>query len=787
MKIYRSATQRHFLWMIIFSMLTTTLCGCPKDDKPASDLGPADLGPNDTQEISEEDIFQETLQTTDTIPDISDTDERSDISDSIPDSIDPYIRPRSCLHTINYTPQEPVEDVRIAGEWDWENPIIMSEEAGVYSTELDLPPGLYCYKFIIDDQWILDPQNPYQVYCNDVVNSGLRSSDRNQPLLALAEDPVSDGTSFSAKILFYSGCTGSAPSFIQGTLLHNETSTPVDTAWDPSDSSLTLSLNNLEPGKYTVRVEASDREGISAEPVLLVFWIEESPFLWKDALIYMIMTDRFVNGNTNNDPAPAPRAVASADWFGGDLAGVTQVIESGYFNELGVKALWLTPFNQGAEGAYEGDGGHYVSGYHGYWPISPRNLDPRLGTPEELHAMVYAAHNHGIRILMDLVVNHVHEQHIYYQEHPEWFNNGCVCGSENCDWTEFRLTCLFAPYMPDVDWTNRETSEQFISDALWWLETYDLDGDGIDAVKHVDDLSIFNISTRIHEIFEQGGTSYYLVGETAMGWGGDELTGSEEDYATISRYIGPWALDGQFDFVLFHAVVEKVFAKSERGFIHLDVWTGMSQENYPEDAVMSPYIGSHDTSRFCSIADYRDQDEDHSSHIVHNKWSEQELPVAPRDNEPYERQRIALCWLLTQRGAPMIYMGDEYGDFGGHDPDNRHMFRLDLEPPEVALLNEIRQIGLIRQEFSALRRGIYYTLGATETFLPFLRIGPDDTTLVVINGSPDEITHTVDLSGTPIEGDFLEERLGFGAHATVQGAHVEVLVPPRSCAVFSAD
>ena len=164
------------------------------------------------------------------------------------------------------------------------------------------------------------------------------------------------------------------------------------------------------------------------------------------------MTDRFVNGNQSNDGL-ATGAAQGADWQGGDFAGVTQMIQSGYFSNLGVNALWLTPFNTAANGTGKAaDGVHDVSAFHGYWPTQAREVEPRLGTEEELHAMVEAAHEGGIRVMMDFVVNHVHEDHEYFQNNPEWFNSGCICGQENCDWTEHRLDCQFTSYMPDLDW-----------------------------------------------------------------------------------------------------------------------------------------------------------------------------------------------------------------------------------------------------------------------------------------------------------------------------------------------
>ena len=224
-------------------------------------------------------------------------------------------------------------------------------------------------------------------------------------------------------------------------------------------------------------VTAKDLAGQSpAEPLRLVFWVESETFVWKDALIYMAMTDRFKNSNPANDPAPItldgqgqtisvdPRE----DYHGGDFAGVTAKIEDGTFDRLGITVLWISPFNTNPSDAWvASDNVHMVSGFHGYWPTKARAVDPRFGTADELHALVTAAHAHGMRVIQDLVIQHVHQEHEYLATHPEWFNTtGCICGTNNCDWTVHRLDCLFTSYMPNIDWTNTEGGAQQEADAI---------------------------------------------------------------------------------------------------------------------------------------------------------------------------------------------------------------------------------------------------------------------------------------------------------------------------------
>ena len=582
--------------------------------------------------------------------------------------------------------------VELVGEWDWDTTIPMSESGGIWSATVDLADGLYCYKFIIDGNYIFDPSNTYRGYCDGIENSVMRVGVTPH----LSHQIVDD------KLIVSS--------------VENPNS---DYAFTQNGNTWELDLNTLQDGKHSITLAADGKESLA------VFWTgPDADFIWDDALIYMVMTDRFVNGNTSNDGAPSG-AEAEADWMGGDLEGVTQMIESGYFTDLGVNALWISPFNTNPAGSYvAADGQHMVSGYHGYWPIEPRQVDPRFGGEEALTEMVDAAHDAGLRVMADFVVNHVHEDHVYAQQHPEWFNQGCICGTDFCDWTERRLDCLFMDYMPDLDWKNRDASEQIIEDALWWAETFDLDGIRVDAVKHVDDHAMTNLATRINERFEATGTDFYLKGETAMGWSGHSLEDNAEQYQTINRYIGDDALDGQADFVLYHAVVDNVFTTGNMDYQHLDFWTNRSQDQYVDGAVMVPYLGSHDSSRYLS----RIQNDG----TQWNQWEEQARPTTP-SSASYQSAKQGIAWLLTTPGAPMLYMGDEFGQHGGADPDNRRMLDFNLNDGQQDLMNFTSEIANVRLDNEALRRGVYSTYHVESDMVAYEMTTSEQSLLVVLN------------------------------------------------------
>jgi hypothetical protein len=143
------------------------------------------------------------------------------------------------------------------------------------------------------------------------------------------------------------------------------------------------------------------------------------PFDWRDAIMYFVLIDRFANGDPAND---APIGVERpADYQGGDLAGLRQKIESGYFDELGVNALWLTSPVDNADSRGRGTDGHQYSAYHGYWPKDLARVESRIGRDDELAAVVAAAHARNINVILDYVMNHVHSESPIYTEHPDWF------------------------------------------------------------------------------------------------------------------------------------------------------------------------------------------------------------------------------------------------------------------------------------------------------------------------------------------------------------------------------
>lgn len=192
---------------------------------------------------------------------------------------------------------------------------------------------------------------------------------------------------------------------------------------------------------------------------------------WNSATIYFLLTDRFYNGNPDNDLALGRTREGAflRTYQGGDLAGVLQKLEEGYFEDLGVDAIWMTPFQEQNHGSTdEGTGRTYA--YHGYWIQDWTAVDPALGTEDDLRAVIEAAHARGIRVLMDAIVNHTGP---VTPKDPQWPD----------DWVRTTPKCVFHDYPTTVDCTLvdnlpdfRTGSDEAVEPPVQLLEKWEREG-----------------------------------------------------------------------------------------------------------------------------------------------------------------------------------------------------------------------------------------------------------------------------------------------------------------------
>lgn len=175
----------------------------------------------------------------------------------------------------------------------------------------------------------------------------------------------------------------------------------------------------------------------------------EKLFVWENATIYFLLTDRFNNGDTTNDiNFDRNKETGELRGFeGGDIVGITKKIQEGYFNNLGINAIWFTPIVEQIHGDVdEGTGTTY--GYHGYWAKDWTVLDPNFGTKEDLKKLVEVAHKNGIRIILDAVLNHTgpvtETDHVWPSE---WVRTNPQCTYQDYEST---ITCTLVKNLPDI-------------------------------------------------------------------------------------------------------------------------------------------------------------------------------------------------------------------------------------------------------------------------------------------------------------------------------------------------
>ena len=636
--------------------------------------------------------------------------------------------------TFEYAPSGPTpKDVRIMGAFNgWSRssqPLTMGQN-GIWQTTLTLQEGQHPYQLIVDGNEIPDPTNPHRV------DNGFGGF--NSVLTVGGERPV---TSLSA--------IGFGGNQVHDVRLLG---TPGARVWAWWENSLYTSTILGEEGTGLVRIPAgaygagrtqlrlwATGEGKPSREVRIPLMdglpIESPDMLtrqdWASQVLYFMLVDRFRNADTANDrPVEDPSVLPQANDHGGDLAGIMAALEEGYFDDLGVTALWVSPLTRNPDVAYgywqdpSTDVTSRFSGYHGYWPISNTEIDPRFGSRTEFDALVDAAHEKDMNFLLDYVANHVHEEHPLYKAHPDWATNLYLPdGTENTQlWDDQRLTTWFDTFMPTLNLERADVAEAMSDSAAWWIANSDIDGFRHDATKHIP-LSFWRMLTRkIKAETQASGRRIYQIGET---YGSAELIGS---------YLGTGLLDAQFDFNLYDKAVV-AFGQDGVDLADLIQVAEEGLDQYGAHHLMGTITGNQDRPRFASLAE---------GTVL---WGEDhKLAGWTRDIQRdgirgHQAMRMLTAFNMSMPGVPCIYQGDEYADVGGNDPDNRRMVRfddLDLEERRTREMTA-RWIALRRSRMSMMYGHTSLT-ALQPQLLKVTRQYLSETTTILINTGGQAIT-----------------------------------------------
>ena len=612
---------------------------------------------------------------------------------------------------------------------------------GVYEAEIPLEPGRYEYKFFGDGEEIVDPDNP------DKKPNGF--GDYNS-LFNVPEPKL--GTLFlhiagktitgkeSRFSFFYENAkdgneigTGNITA-----LLNNFRITPGHIKLTNGKIELSLPAKDLA-GRNVIRVAVTKNgRTTNIQSIYIDGGVPENgitDFDWHDGIIYSLMIDRFSDGDKSiNKPIVHDSLFPKANYMGGDFQGIINKLNEGYFDSLNINTIWISPVNDNPDEAFkESVAPHrWYSGYHGYWPISSTRVEDQFGTMDKLKELVSTAHNHKIKILLDFVANHVHEQHPFFKEHPGWFGNlKLPDGRLNLRlWDEQRLTTWFEPYLPKFNYVgSKEVVDTVTSNALWWLKATGADGFRQDAVKHITNEFWRTLTRKVKkEIGIPLNKDIFQIGET---FGSYEL---------ISSYVNNGQLSAQFNFNLYDTALPAILDK-KMSFNAIDAEMKKSFLVYGYNNLMGNIMDSHDKNRFMAFAD---------GALDISQWSAPEEgwnnPPVVRNPANYEKAKLYYAYMNAIPGLPVIFYGSEFGMTGASDPDNRRMMRFgnELSEPERKMLGDVRTIIKIRKEHSALRHGDFFTLQADQKIYAFVRSDMNERILVVLNKSDEQVN--VDLT-----------------------------------------
>jgi alpha-amylase len=507
------------------------------------------------------------------------------------------------------------------------------------------------------------------------------------------------------------------------------------------------------------------------------------PEVWKRQVIYLIMPDRFHNGDRANDRLGAPDChdPARTDKFhGGDLAGLTQKLD--YLRTLGITALWITPVYRQVRGTIaRGYGGYGDCGYHGYWADFPEFpavvLEPKLGTASDLSKLIAAVHVRKMKFILDMVVNHAGYGAGLVRRRADWFHSPETCENSG----DRDIFCPLAG-LPDFkqELNGGAVADYLVAESAGWVRRFEIDGIRMDTASHVPP---WFFRDRWVPKMNRIRPGLFLLAEGSP----------NRSLPQLKTFLDEQGFDSVFNFPLRRALVE-TFAKGNSINLVADaVGRTIATMSADQTTMLVNLLDNHDVPRFVGEA-AREASED----------------------EARRRYHLALAALFTLPGIPQLYYGNEIGLYGGADPDNRRDMpdwawttkgrsqsghEGALSPSEPTF-QRVRRLIEIRKSNSALFRGSYTEVwrptsdDASEVYAFFRGDGSNRIFAVLNNSaSPSQLASLpVKPNGAMMgrdrralgDGVVLEDLLDDGALpvVTMSDGHLPVLLPAKGAAIY---
>jgi len=528
---------------------------------------------------------------------------------------------------------------------------------------------------------------------------------------------------------------------------------------------------SAKPGNVAIRLKSGTGDA-TATLQLLARPPQQGRFqgVNRDDVIYLIMPDRFADGDPSNDmpkgaaPGTYDRTKPKA-YHGGDLKGIESHLP--YFNDLGVTTLWLNPIF---------DNDNVSETYHGYGATDLYAIEDHFGSISEFQQLVDSAHQQGIKILLDMVPNHVGPNHPWAasQPAPGWLH-GTVQSHIDTDYDFPPVTDIhavpknyrsaldgwFANILPDLAQENPLVAQYLLQNAYWWMETGGVDGFRIDTFPYVPR----TFWTTYLQSLQKTYPHFFAVGEVYR-----------DDPTVVSYFAGgQTGFDGidthlttTFDFPLQSAITQVVnhgaSAKKIVEVLRMD-------RLYPHPELLVTFIGNHDMKRFVTDA-----------------------------GGSTAKLKLAISLQATIRGIPQLYSGDEIAMPGGDDPDNRRDFPggfpgdtqnafapAGRTPEQQDVYAHVQRLLKLRREHTALRFGDQKHLIVTDDYYLFTREAPGERLLIAFykGDTPKEIS--IDLTGSSIANAKGFSPLNTNATAQLQETALHLQLLPQSVAIYRVE
>lgn len=467
---------------------------------------------------------------------------------------------------------------------------------------------------------------------------------------------------------------------------------------------------------------------------------------WSDEIIYFVLIDRFADGDSSNNQLVQRKNPGG--YHGGDLKGLTQQLDE--IADLGATVIWINPLQkqvdkgfwaQGPAGTGTGSFEHW--GFHGYWADDFYRMEPQFGTEADLKALVDAAHDQGIKVLLDVVFNHAGYQS-QYEKNP---NTKTWLRSEQISCDADPVKCQVGG-LPDFRTEDAEVRQYLLKAHIDLAKRTGIDGFRVDTAKHVEHEFLAQLRARSRK---ELGKDFFLLGEV---WGGD--------YQVLDEWFLNDELDAGFDF-------------SFRGNCH----------GYVKGRGRSIAFAAYLKKRHQVRKGY---------HLAHYLSSHDE-PLSLYELD-YDKNKFKLCVAIqmTTLGIPVIYYGEEVARSGSVWPTNRNDMpwgNRDILPGkgimrDEALRDYYKQLIVIRKKHPALSRGDYQILSAkTDPLLVYARHDDKtgDVAIVAVNRT-DKSMQTLVPKPQGLNGTMLRDALIINEIIDIKDGQITIQVPAQTARLY---